>query len=148
MEKQRKKRTVYSVSKEIISKNARGTARVSFANTLNQTMKERQIDQEELAVRTGLSTGVISNYRRGLTEPKLGTIVSIAECLGVDCDYLMRGIESRHLEFENLGLRNSAICRLLSLGKEDLEALSLFIDSDMFFCVLSCIRSMGDKNCQ
>ena len=105
-----KKRIPHSVDNAEIEKNASGTPRYVFAITLNRLMEEQCIDQEKMAADLGLSTGIISNYRNGKTEPKLSAITKISEYLNVDCDFLMRGISSKNTSIAKAtGLSNKAI---------------------------------------
>lgn len=108
-----KKRIPHSVDNAEIEKNASGTPRYVFASTLNQLMVEQGIDQEKMAEDLGLSTGIISNYRNGKTEPKLSAIVSIANYLNVDCHYLLTGIKAEYLTIaKETGLSDESITQL------------------------------------
>ena len=108
-----KKRIPHSVDNAEIEKNASGTPRYVFASTLNQLMVEQSIDQEKMAEDLGLSTGIISNYRNGKTEPKLSAIVSIANYLHVDCHYLLTGIKAEYLTIaKETGLSDESITQL------------------------------------
>lgn len=47
------------------------------------------ISQEELARRTGLSRGMISNYERGFRNPELKNLIILADHFDVSTDYLL-----------------------------------------------------------
>lgn len=105
-----KKRVPHSVDNAEIEKNALGTPQYMFASTLNRLMEEQGIDQEKMAADLGLSTGIISNYRHGKTEPKLSSILNIANYLNVDCHYLLTGIKAKNSNFsKKTGLSDKAI---------------------------------------
>lgn len=117
-EKKRKKRETYYVDPETIRRNAAGTDKLDFALTLNKLLEDRGIDQGQLAKDVGLSTSVISEYRSGKSEPRLSSVKRIANCLGVDCHYLITGIKSNNqTTAQNLGLSEPSISALCNLQK-------------------------------
>lgn len=85
----------------------------------------------------GLSTGIISNYRNGKTEPKLSAIVSIANYLNVDCHYLLTGVSSKNSTVsEETGLSEASINYLTNVQKQvgpnssQIEVLNDLIESN------------------
>lgn len=54
--------------------------------TINQWMGLKEIKGFELAEKTGLTEGTISNIRQGKVKPKLETIQKIAEVLEIGID--------------------------------------------------------------
>jgi len=116
----RKKREPHFVDPEEISENARKKYNqedtdivVKFALTFNELLETNSVDQETLAADTGISTGIISDYRRGKKAPGLLNLYKIANRLGVDCNYLMTGIRSEHYNVaEFTGLSEGAIKQL------------------------------------
>lgn len=124
-----KKRVTHSVDEADIVQNVTGKKDGSliynFALTLDRLLVENAVDQEKMASDLGISEGAISNYRRGKAEPKLSTIIKIANYFGVDCHYLMTGIQSKHLELGNIGLSEKAIdvVHSLKLSQEEIGEL-------------------------
>lgn len=57
--------------------------RLQLASNIRRLRKERGWSQETLAFEAGLHATEISRLERGLREPRLGTIASVAEALGV-----------------------------------------------------------------
>ena len=55
-----------------------------FGNSLKRIRKEKGITQEALALKLGVTKGMISQYENGNREPKLDTIKKIAAAL--DCN--------------------------------------------------------------
>ena len=63
----------------------------------------------------GVSTGSISEYRNGKKEPRLTIIVKLADFLGVDCHYLLTGVQAEnYIGAKDLGLSDGAIQRLIN----------------------------------
>ena len=125
----RNKRIPHSVDDADIKQNAKDKFKydedaakrlTKFAITLNRLMQEKGIDQIQMANELNISVGALSNYRNGKNEPGLTKIIQMAEYLGVDCSYLMTGIQSKNYALHSdLGLSNSAINLLLFLNKEN-----------------------------
>ena len=121
----RKKRVVYDVDENVIKENVqkwpeeiRGQIE-AFALTFNRLLMERQIDQQKMAAETGISVGAISHYRNGIGNPSLDKLRTIAEYLGVDCNYLITGVRAEHHEIsEYTGLSENAITCLHALQTE------------------------------
>lgn len=62
---------------------------MSFANNLKSAMKERQMNQKELAGLTGLAVSSISQYLSGKTAiPKESTLEKLAAALDTSVDFL------------------------------------------------------------
>ena len=51
---------------------------------IKQLRQQRGLTQEELAARTELTKGFISQLERDLTSPSIATLVDILQCLGTD----------------------------------------------------------------
>lgn len=64
------------------------------------------ISQKELAVRIGVSEGVISRYISGERDPKPEMLANIATALHTTSDYL--------LGIENEGFNHSKVCRIIA----------------------------------
>lgn len=116
---QRKKREPHSVDSLSIVENAEkrfpddcdaAKALATFAMTLNLQLEQQGIDQDLMAEDLNISTGIISNYRNGKSEPSLTKLRKIANYLHVDCSYLMTGISAKnHTVHSALGLSEEAI---------------------------------------
>lgn len=90
-----------------------------FASTFNDLLESRGIDQIKLADDLGISSGIISAYRNGKVEPKLCTLISIANYLGVDCHYLMTGVKTdKALLAKEIGLSGKALDYLSRVAKD------------------------------
>lgn len=108
-----RKRTTHEVDSAAIEENAQSPEMAMFAKTLNTLLVEKSIHQEDMAQALGVATGSISSWRNGKKEPRLSTIVKIADYLGVDCHYLMTGVRAENYVCSNeLGLSEKAISRL------------------------------------
>ncbi len=59
-----------------------------FAERLKYLRTEKEIGQEELAKKIGVSKGTISLWENSLREPTLSNIIAIAEYFHVTTDYL------------------------------------------------------------
>lgn len=90
-------------------------SRITFATRFNRLLDEKAITQTELSKLLRMSTGAISNYRRGETSPSIYALSKMAEHLEVSTDYLV-GLSdiksSNEVEIainEELGLSDGAI---------------------------------------
>lgn len=61
--------------------------------TIRRLRLEQGLTQEDLAHRAGSYVGALSRLERGLTEPRLHTLVSIAQALKVPPGELLRGVK-------------------------------------------------------
>lgn len=105
-----RKRTPHEVDSAKIEENSQSSEMTTFAKTLNSILAEKGIHQEDMAQALGISTGSISSYRNGKKEPRLSMIVKIADYLGVDCHYLMTGVQAENYVCSNeLGLSEKAV---------------------------------------
>ena len=123
----RAKRTTHRVDEFDILSNVNGKyvdkesrdSLFTFASIFNELLDKKGIDQGKIASDLGISTGAISAYRRGEQEPKLVNLISIAKYLGVDCHYLMTGVNSKQAKAADFtGLSSKALTRLHDLSKE------------------------------
>ena len=53
-------------------------------------MKEKKITQSELSKRTGLTPSALSNYVNDKREPKVSTLIKIAEGLETDVSEIIK----------------------------------------------------------
>jgi transcriptional regulator with XRE-family HTH domain len=63
-----------------------------FAFNLRRPRKAARLSQEQLSERCGLHATEISRLERGVREPRLGTIVRLANGLDVTAADLMAGV--------------------------------------------------------
>ena len=61
----------------------------SFAKRLNDALEAKGISPAELSRTIGVAEGTISNYRKGIYEPKQKRLHLIAQTLGVSVPYLL-----------------------------------------------------------
>ncbi len=64
-----------------------------FGNNLRRHRRRVGLSQEELALRASLHRSAISKLERGGREPRLATIVKVADALSVPLDELLCGID-------------------------------------------------------
>lgn len=135
-------RIAHEVDEIVIAKNAAGNEQLKiFALTLNKLMYEKNVHQKSMAAALEISTGAISGYRTGKKEPKLSTIVKIADYLGVDCHYLMTGIDAGNAKSAaELGLSNAAIYNIKqATAGEKRNTLNAVIRSPQFEKLINAI---------
>lgn len=125
--KERNKRVVYQVDTAIIEENIEklpgrikeNLERYEFAIRLNELLVEKGIDQEKFAEKINISTGSVFNYRNGIREPSLTTLVKMANELGVSVDYLAGKSDCPDYKLEKInektGLSEKAIKTLYKL---------------------------------
>jgi transcriptional regulator with XRE-family HTH domain len=63
-----------------------------FGDSLRRHRGRIGLSQEEFAARVGVHRTEISLIERGLREPRLGTLIKLADSLGVSIDDLRAGI--------------------------------------------------------
>jgi transcriptional regulator with XRE-family HTH domain len=64
-----------------------------FGKNLRMYRRRVGFSQEELALRASLHRSAISKLERGGREPRLATIVKVADALSIPLDELLRGIK-------------------------------------------------------
>lgn len=108
----------------------------TFAKTFNQLLVDRKIHQDDLAQALGISTGSISSYRNGKKEPRLSMIIKIADYFGVDCHYLMTGVNAENATTaKETGLSDAAIQKLAHIKNNHPEysaVFSIFVENFNF----------------
>lgn len=103
-------RIAHEVDEVEIMENAKNERVRIFAQNLNALLYKKHIHQDDFAEAIGISTGILSRYRRGLAEPKVSTLIKMAEYLKVDCHYLMTGKKAKNADLsKNIGLSDKAI---------------------------------------
>lgn len=65
-----------------------------FKQRLQQTRKKRDLNQEELADKTGLLASAISHFESGTRKPSFDNLRKLADALEVSIDYLMGRTDS------------------------------------------------------
>ena len=63
-----------------------------FKDRLKELRNEKQVGQVELALKIGVSKGIISLWENGLREPTMFSLISLSKFFGVSIDYLV-GLE-------------------------------------------------------
>lgn len=66
----------------------------NFPNNLANLRSKRQLTQEALAKRVGISQSAIWQYENGEATPKIEIAIKLAECLGTTVENLAKGGES------------------------------------------------------
>ena len=64
---------------------------MDIGNKLKELRVLKGLTQEELADRSELSKGFISQLERNLTSPSIATLLDILQCLGTTIGVLQRG---------------------------------------------------------
>lgn len=72
----------------------------SFENLLNRLQQAKtssKLRTEDISSISGIPVGTLSKIFAGITkDPKIGTLIAIAEALNVSVDYLIYGTVSKH----------------------------------------------------
>lgn len=75
--------------------------RLSLGRALRRIRRERELSQEALADRAGLSTNYVSEIERAMKDASFMTVVHLADALGMTLPELMRAFDqerARHVE--------------------------------------------------
>lgn len=115
-------RIVHSVDKLVIKENIKNLPggigenknRYKFALRLNTLLEEKDIHQTEFYKKIGISSGALSNYRTGKSEPGLTTLVKLAKELNISVEYIsgISDIQDSYSPIsinDKLGLSDSSI---------------------------------------
>ena len=70
----------------------RHTIAKQFGQRIRQARLERELSQEALAAKAGIDRAFLSGIERGVENPTLFTMQSIADALDVQVGELMKGI--------------------------------------------------------
>ncbi len=79
------------------------TGTVAFGERLRELRAERGVSQDQLAHRTGIHATAIGRFERGVREPRLRSILRLADGLGIKPGRLVDDLGERRLtpeEFE------------------------------------------------
>ena len=60
-----------------------------FGGNLRQLRRERNLTQQELGAKVGLSKAVVSKYENGIGYPTFDVLIQLARYFGVTTDYLL-----------------------------------------------------------
>jgi transcriptional regulator with XRE-family HTH domain len=61
----------------------------AFGDNLSALLREKNMTQKDLAIESGVSMGMISDYVNKFTEPSIFAIINMAYALDVDIDDLI-----------------------------------------------------------
>ena len=135
----------HEVDTAAIEENAQSPEMAIFAKTLNALLVEKNVHQDDMARALGISTGSISSWRNGKKEPRLSMIIKIADYLGVDCHYLMTGVQAENYVCSNdLGLSAGVINWLKSITGDPvrLEMLNAILGNKTFQAILPSVYEL------
>lgn len=62
---------------------------IMFTNRLNQLLVDKQITAYKVAKSTGISQGLMNEYKNGVKFPTIQNLIKIADYLGCSVDYLL-----------------------------------------------------------
>ena len=140
-----RKRIPHEIDTAAIEENAQSPEMAIFAKTLNALLVEKNVHQDDMARALGISTGSISSWRNGKKEPRLSMIIKIADYLGVDCHYLMTGVQAENYVCSNdLGLSAGVINWLKSITGDPvrLEMLNAILGNKTFQAILPSVYEL------
>lgn len=66
--------------------------RIRNDNMLKSLRRQKRITQFELAEALNISQTSVSKYERGVTQPDLAVVLSMADYFGISVDELVRGL--------------------------------------------------------
>lgn len=73
-----------------------------FGAVLKGLRKGRNLTQQELGLRLGLSKAVVSKYENGLSYPSFDLLLKIADYFNVTTDYLLGAAKSNSVDVSGL----------------------------------------------
>ena len=124
---------------------------IRFEKTLRELMRDKGINQNELADFLGVKRSTITMYVNGKSYPEFRTLIKIAEFFDVSLDYLVTGerIENQTVRQE-LGLSETAVENLkdsvCGVLLDDKEFHSKFSEAmSTFFSLKSLFEAKGKE---
>lgn len=111
-------------------------AQKEFGNRIAECRRQREMTQEELASRLGVTAQALSQYERGLRYPDVGLLKPMCSILKVSADYLLQMEDSGagkegELQIQSeiwRNLRNAVNPLEIVFGE---EILPEFLDADL-----------------
>lgn len=101
-----------------------------FANRLREFRSARGLTQVRLSELLGISPRVYNRWEQGDADPRLDTVVKIADLLKVSLDDLLGRTEPEEPEFQISNPKLHRLCRQIDqLPDEDQQALVIVLDS-------------------
>jgi transcriptional regulator with XRE-family HTH domain len=79
--------------RDVVVVGAEKPLTIRFGENLRQERRRAELSQEELANRASLHRSEIGLLERGLREPRVSTLVKLANALSIPPADLLRGIE-------------------------------------------------------
>lgn len=95
----------------------------SIGKRLEKLLHEQRLHQKDLAKKLLITKSSVNDWILGRAQPKLNTVVQIAEILGVTTDFLL-GREFSHIE-ESADILQEPITQYQSLTAQELETKHL-----------------------
>ena len=95
---------------------------------LKELRVSENLSQNEIAKQIGLKQFTYSNYETGVTEPKIQTLIDLADYYGVSLDYLVG--RNFNNEFGYITEKDRSLFRLiLSLSEFDKDKVTGYIQA-------------------
>ncbi len=94
---------------------------MNFAKRLKTLRIKSELNQTQLAQRLNLKSSAISKYEKGLTQPGIETLITLAQIFGVSLDYLVgiSDIENPYSIEQLTPIEANLIVRYRKLSFED-----------------------------
>lgn len=94
-----------------------------FLDRLKEIKTEKQLRVEDISRLSNVPLGTVSKIFAGITtDPKISTVISIAESLDVSIDYLIYGKRETHVE------ESSLVNKYRQLEADEQEEIEAIID--------------------
>ena len=111
-----------------------------WAKRINQCLIDKDMTQEELAKKSGVSKATITAWIKGdkngrVTEPKVQGIIDISRAMNVSTDYLLGISETKYPRvsvrgtMEYTGLEEKAVQSIMRCRDDEKKALNAFLGS-------------------
>ena len=75
-------------------------------SNLFKLLAEREISTKKLSDDTGISTGNISDWKSGRSQPSINALITIADYLNISLDYLVGRTEEQTIGYERVSCDN------------------------------------------
>ena len=96
----------------------------AFAQEMRRRRKQRNLSQEALAEKAGISMALVSELERGIANPTLQTMEKIASYFQTTVSEMISSVDNHDIIFK---IKVKLISQIINLDRTSLEKISSFI---------------------
>ena len=131
----------------------------TMAGRIQISREENKLTQQDLADKITKLLGkkvareTINQWESGTRDLKTGAIIALADCLGVTCDYILRGVSPEKVDFNRLTGLSEASIQILTYKKDvlqnpDISSLITKVEKQKQQEIVNILQDNQDKELQ